>query len=562
MRVCRSLLLLLVALLLSCTDQRAVNNSEQKMQPVTALSAPMLPAPKVRAGGELLAGRWSSQHLGQAQFLGIPFAAAPVGIGRFSPPAAHQPRSGLQQATDFGPACPQGQGNPGWYRMVAAGVQAVDTVIPELTGQSEDCLSLNIWTENLDSDQQLPVMLWIHGGSNRNGFSHEPNYLGHNVAAQGVIFVSINYRLGALGFMAHPALSAESPRAVSGNYGLLDQLAALRWVRDNIAAFGGDADAVTIVGESSGAGNSANLIATPLAQGLFRGAILQSGAMRMAQRPLLAEAEQQGLALAAALQLDSSSDVAAQLRALPAQQINDTQRRVIPAYNNVVEDGWVLPRSARKQLETGAHNPVALLVGSNAQEWLMYYPLESGELEYRAALAEYGGSRALPLRELLDATGLNAREKRDLLESGHGFHCPALKLATLIDSHGDSAFVYNFSRVRPGAQALMAYHGAEIPYAFDTADSWLPADVIDAQLTASMLGYWTNFVKTGDPNGAGLSNWPRFNPTTLAYLDLGDSAIAGTGLRREFCREMNAVWDEKLAALPISEHTANNPTDY
>jgi len=536
-------------MLLSCTEQPAPNNPIPEQQTQTVIEHPAPVAPTISAGGEQLAGRWSTQHPGQAQFFGIPFAAAPVGNLRFSPPAAHSPRPGLQQATDFGPACIQGQGNPGWYRMVAAGMEATDTVIPELTDKSEDCLSLNIWTENLGGEQQLPVMLWIHGGGNRNGFSHEPNYLGHNVAAQGLIFVSINYRVGALGFMAHPALSADSDRGVSGNYGLLDQLAALRWVQDNIAAFGGDARAVTIVGESAGAGNSANLIATPLARGLFRGAILQSGAMRMAQRPLMATAEQQGVALAAALALDPAGDVAAQLRALPAQHINDTQRAAISAYNNVVEDGWVLPRSARSLVESGAHNPVNLLIGSNAQEWLMYYPTDSGEAQYAAALTEYGGSRAASLRELLDATGLGPREKRDLLESGHGFHCPALTLASAIDSHGGNAFVYNFSRVRPGAQALMAYHGAEIPYAFDTADDWLPGDAIDAKLTASMLGYWTNFVKTGDPNGRGLSPWPAFDSETLAYIDFGDSAVAGTGLRREFCREMNAVWDEKLAAL-------------
>jgi len=542
---------LLVVMLLSCTEQSAPKTpiSEQQAQPVVE-------APQVSAGGEQLAGRWSSQHPGQAQFFGIPFAAAPLGERRFSPPDAHPPRPGLQQASNFGPACIQDQGNPGWYRMVAAGVGAVDTVIPELNNTSEDCLSLNIWTENLGGKQRLPVLVWIHGGSNRNGFSHEPNYWGHNVAAQGVVFVSINYRVAALGFMAHTALSAESSRGVSGNYGLLDQLAALRWVRDNIAAFGGDPDAVTISGESSGAGNSANLIATPLARGLFRAAILQSGTMRMAQRPQLAAAEQQGQLLATALGVDPSGDVVGQLRALPAQQINDTARAVISAYNNVLEDGWVLPSSARALVESGSHNPVKLLIGTNAQEWLMYYPADSGEAEYSAALIEYGGSRVAPLRKLLDRTGLGPREKRDLLESGYGFHCPALKLATAVDGHGGNVFLYSFSRVRPGAQALMAYHGAEIPYAFDTADSWLPGDAIDAELTASMLGYWTNFVKTGDPNGAGLSPWPRFDPRTLSYLELGDRPRAGTGLRREFCREMDIVWDEKLAALAPAGRTS------
>lgn len=503
-------------------------------------------APLVNAAGEALVGKWSVERPQQAHFFGIPFAAPPIGDGRFRPPADHIARSEKQQATEFGSACVQEQGNPDWYRSVASGLGADNAVIPDLEDISEDCLTLNVWTENLTGKEKWPVLVWIYGGSNRNGFSHEPNYHGHRVATKGVVFVSINYRVGALGFMSHPAFTAESEHHSSGNYGLLDQIKALQWIKNNIEHFGGDPEAVTISGESAGAGNSANLIASPLADGLFRNAILQSGGMRMSYRPNLADNEMVGESLASALGVDVSRDVAQQLRAMPALNIMQKQTEVISSYNDVVEDGWVLPSSARSRVESGKHNRVNLLTGSNAQEWLMYFSTSSGEKEYQEALEYYGGSNALAFRKLLDASALSAIEKRDLMFSGSAFHCVASKLAGDIDSHGNNAFVYRFTRVRPGGEALMAYHGAEIPYAFDTADDWLPADTTDRKLTESMLEYWTNFVKTGNPNGAGLPLWPRYSSDSRAYLELGDDIRAGSDLDRAFCQLMVATWDQKL----------------
>jgi len=199
--------------------------------------------PIVEAEGEVLVGTHVYADGKMAVFRGIPYAAPPVGELRWRPPEPHVPRAGNQDASRFGSACPQLQGNPDWYRDVAQkfGRSPDEISVPDLTDIREDCLFLNVWSQNLGGDVPQPVMVWIHGGSSINGFSHEPNYLGHNLAKRDVVVVSINYRLGALGFMAHPALTAESDRKVSGNYGLLDQIAALEWVRDNIAAFGGAA---------------------------------------------------------------------------------------------------------------------------------------------------------------------------------------------------------------------------------------------------------------------------------------------------------------------------------
>ena len=525
--------LALLTMLVACSP----NNDLQKIA---------VAAPSVTTAGEVLGGKWSEERSQQAHFFGIPFAAAPVGEGRFRPPADFIPRSGKQVQTEFGSACVQEQGNPEWYRSVARGVGAENAVIPDLENMSEDCLTLNIWTENLTGQEKWPVLVWIYGGSNRNGFSHEPNYLGDKVASKGVVYVSINYRVGPLGFMSHPALTAESTHQSSGNYGLLDQIKALQWVQDNITAFGGDPEAVTISGESAGAGNSANLIASPLAAGLFRGAILQSGGMRMSYAPNLADNEIVGEALVEALDIDHNADVAAQLRQVSALKLMQTQRQAISSYNDVVDDGWVLSTSARSTLESGEHNRVDVLTGSNAQEWLMYFPSTSGEEDYQQALETYGGHNAAAFRTLLDASGLSTIEKRDLMLSGSSFHCVASKLAGDIKHHGNSAFVYRFTRVRPGAEALMAYHGAEIPYAFDTADDWLPADNIDHKLTASMLDYWTNFVKTGSPNGGDLPEWPQYSSNTRAYLELGDEITAGADLDRKFCALMEATWRHKL----------------
>ncbi|MEH6559341.1 MAG: carboxylesterase family protein [Oceanicoccus sp.] len=524
----------LIVMLVACS---ANNNSAESTVAV----------PLVNTAGEVLIGKWSAERKQQAQFFGIPFAAPPVGENRFRPPADHTPRSGQQSATQFGPACVQEQGNPDWYRSVARGVGAENAVIPDLENISEDCLTLNVWTENLSGKEKWPVLVWIYGGSNRNGFAHEPNYQGHNIATKGVVYVSINYRVGPLGFISHPALTAESEHQSSGNYGLLDQIKALQWVQDNIAAFGGDPTAVTVSGESAGAGNSANLIASPLAAGLFDGAILQSGGMRMSYTPNLADNEAVGESLAAALGVDRDGDIAAQLRDFSALKITQKHREVISSYNDVVNDGWVLSASARSIVESGEHNRVNILTGSNAQEWLMYFPSTSGEEEYQQALDYYGGPNATAFRTLLDATDLSVIEKRDLMFSGSSFHCVATKLAGDIRNHDNNAFVYRFTRVRPGAEALMAYHGAEIPYAFDTADDWLPADKIDRKLSRSMLVYWTNFVKTGNPNGGDLPEWPQYSNSSRAYLELGDTIKAGGDLDREFCALMEATWKHKLA---------------
>jgi para-nitrobenzyl esterase len=498
--------------------------------------------PVVKAGGEVLVGAHVDADGRMAVFRGIPYAAPPVGELRWRPPEPHVPRAGNQDASRFGSACPQLQSNADWHRDVAEKFGWPREKIPDLTDIREDCLYLNVWSQNLDGDAPQPVMVWIHGGNNIDGHSHEPHYSGHNLAKRDVVVVSINYRLGALGFMAHPALTAESDRKVSGNYGLLDQIAALEWVRDNIASFGGDPDRVTVFGESAGATDIGTLIASPLARGLFRRAIIQSGGYPLYDTATVSDDAVFGVKLMSALGVGDGPGQLERMRALSWQEIIAAVPSAAPgSFTSEVVDGWLLPKSAADIFEAQEQNPVEIVIGSNANEWFMYLTQPVEEQQLHAVLKQRirEGHRAEVLAALHKAAGEDVAAKLDLLTGAADFHCPSLAIADAQRQLTDRVFVYRFSRVRPEGEKLLAYHGAEIPYVFDTADDWLPADGVDRALTDTMLAYWTQFAKTGDPNGAGLPNWPAFDPRRDVHQDLGDEVRTATGLQREFCEALD-----------------------
>jgi para-nitrobenzyl esterase len=495
-------------------------------------------APVIEAGGEILIGDRVVGSAETAVFRGIPYAAPPVGKLRWRPPEPHVPRADRQDASRFGSACPQLQGNPNWYRDVARKFGRSPDAIPDLTDIQEDCLYLNVWSQNLGGDTPQPVMVWIHGGGNRNGFSHEPNYHGHNLAKRGVVVVSINYRLGAMGFMAHPALTAESDRKVSGNYALLDQIAALEWVRDNIASFGGAPDQVTVFGESAGAANIGTLIASPLASGLFQRAIIQSGGYPLYNTATVSDDAVFGVKLMSALGVGDRPGQLETMRALSWQEIVSAVPSAAPgSFTRAVVDGWLLPKPAADIFEAREQNPAEIMIGSTANEWLMYLTQPIDEKQLHAALKKSvrEGHRAEVLAALNKAVSGDVAAKLDLLVSAAWFHCPSLAIADAQRGLTDRVYVYRFSRVRPRGEKLLAYHGAEIPYVFDTADGWLPADGIDWTLTDTILRYWTQFAKTGDPNKPGLPNWPSFDPQRDVHQDLGDQVRTARGLQRELC---------------------------
>ena len=490
--------------------------------------------PTAEAGGEILAGVRLDPGDQMVVFRGIPYAAPPAGELRWRPPEPHLPRAGQQNASRFGSACPQLQGSPDWYRDVAEKFGQPGSEIAELTDIREDCLYLNVWTQNLAGDEPQPVMVWIHGGSNVNGVAHEPNYLGYNLAKRDVVVVSINYRLSALGFLAHPALSAESERGVSGNYGLLDQIAALEWVRDNIASFGGDPDRVTVFGESAGAANIGTLIVSPLGKGLFRRAIIQSGGYSVGYRETVRDAEAVGEEFLRTLGVDDGPGQLEQMRALSWP---DIIAAVPNGISDAVIDGWLLPKAAIDIFEAREQNPTEIIIGSNANEWFMYFnhPVDQQQLHAALKKTVRNGHRAEVLTALKQAVDGDFAAQLDLLVGSTDFHCPSLAIADAQRQVTDHVYVYRFSRVRPMGEKLLAYHGAEIPYAFDTADYWLPANEIDWALTDIMTAYWTQFAKTGNPNGAGTPNWPTFDPKRDVHQDLGDEVRTAVGLQRELC---------------------------
>jgi len=526
-----------------------------KLFPFVLLSGLLACTPEkplnVLAGGESLQGVALDEATGLTVFRGIPFAASPTGDRRWKPPAAHTPRSGTQLAEKFGPACPQLQGNHDWYRQVATLFGNPPETIGPLEDIDEDCLYLNVWTNNIGAQEKRPVMVWIYGGSNQNGYSHEPNYHGDGLAPRGIVFVSLNYRVGVMGFMGHPGLAAESEKGVTGNYAILDQVAALKWVQANIAAFGGDPDNVTIFGESAGAANSATLAASPLAAGLFKRVISQSGGYQLGNTMTQADAEDVGTKIAAHLGFDASmndAEVVEEMRQLDWKTVvSEAANAKVGWYSSAVVDGYVLPEAAGRIFQKGEHNDVDLLIGSNANENFMYQPqdysLEQAKASIDAMGEPWAGETMALVADDLDA---DPRLAADRVSGAAQFLCPSKFMADAVDQKGGNVFFYHFTRVRPNAEKVLAYHGAEIPYALDTADSWLPADEVDARLTDIMAQYWVNFARTGSPNGEGLPAWPRYTVHGGKYMELGDEVREGEDLESDLCATVNGKLREQL----------------
>jgi para-nitrobenzyl esterase len=496
----------------------------------------------VTANGEQLRGE-SRDNI--AIFRGIPFARAPVGKLRWQAPQPPLPRTGIQAANRFAPACMQTSYNTDWYEDIVQAFDGDPALATRPEGISEDCLYLNVFSPDLAPDQPLPVMVYIYGGNNLGGWSYEPNYLGHNLAGRGVVVVSIAYRLGVFGFFAHPQLTAESGTGSSGNYGLLDQVAALQWVKANVSAFGGDPANVTVFGESAGGANIGHLTLSPLAKGLFSKAIRQSGAFEINYRDTLANEERFGLGFAAELKAKSVAD----LRALPANQILGAAQAYYRTGDDNVEkanfygavDGYVLPGYVADLYRAGRVNPVHTLLGANADESLMYAPTEVSREQIAAYVRTYYRDQAHDAVIKLVADRGSNRQQLAALRAARGQICPAQLEGDALSQHGiGDVYLYHFTRVRPGigGERLGAYHGAELPYVFDTHDAWLSGDEADVALTDAIMDYWVNFARSGNPNGAGLLAWPRYNASSRLGLELGTSVRVINAPERALCDKL------------------------
>lgn len=441
---------------------------------------------------------------GVAEFKGIRFADPPVGDARWEAASLFTPAESEIDAMSFGPACPQNNGTAEWYRSVAEKFGKSGKLVRDLTDVSEDCLFLNIWSSKL-GDHRQPVMVWVHGGSNVTGHAFEPNYSGHKLAKRGVVVISLQYRMGALGFMPLPFAEAAGN---TGYYGMSDLIAGLRWIQSNVAAFGGDPNNVTVFGESAGGGNIAALLRSDKARGLFHKAIIQSGAIAPKATVAVEDATQAARSAFA----KAGITALAEAKKLPWQSLINIRP---PDYYHapIADDVFV-----RKSMD---HNPgIPLMIGSNSNEWLMYYGQDE-EQALAEALAAYA-DKAEALRFVEERFG-TALDKADYLDAKADFFCPSLRIAHEAHLSGSTAYVYEFSRKREGSERIKAYHGAEIPYVFETHDDWLPTAEDDLRLTEIMMSYWVNFARTGDPNTPGLPRWQSYSDSTPYVQELGDN---------------------------------------
>lgn len=484
----------------SAASSGALSGSEHRMIVTTAQGRV--------AGHAVRAGRVRA-------FLGIPYAAPPVGALRWRAPQPPAPWSGVREAAGFGPDCPQAP-NP-LFRAPC---------------QDEDCLYLNVWAPADVGAGGLPVMVWVHGGGFVGGSGSDARCDGSAFATAGVIVVSLNYRSGIFGFLAHPGLSAESASGTSGNYGLLDQIAALQWVRENIAAFGGSPQRVTIFGVSAGSASIALLLTAPMARGLFQQAALHSPGTC---RPLasLADAEQAGRQL--------GDDVEA-LRRLPAGELRALTPRLVPAMRGLttprilrpIRDGWLLPRDELPAFDDGDFAAVPTLLGINEDEgskltasWTVDTVAAYCELVDRSFGAMAGEARRVY------PAGADADVRRCVAEifADTQFNYGTWKLADAMAARGQPTWCYVFRR-RHASQLDGPHHGDEVAYVFDNLDlvneiGGVGYDASDAEVAAAMHGAWRRFAECGDPNGGGLPHWPRFERTQAAHLEFGDRPVPG-----------------------------------
>ncbi len=449
-------------------------------------------------------------------FKGIPFAAPPVGNLRWHAPMPPSAWTGVRAADTFGDNCMQRAAGGGAFPPHGGDRAA--------TAMSENCLYLNVYTAAAAASDRRPVMVWIHGGALTSGAG--AIYEGEELARKGVVVVTVNYRLGVFGFLAHPALTAESEHHSSGNYGFLDQVAALQWVQKNIAAFGGDPGRVTIFGESAGSWSVNYLTASPLAKGLFQRAIGESGGEFAPERSL-ADAEKQGVDFAREL----GAPTLAELRAKSAEDVAAAR-----AGTGANVDGWFLPEDVHDTFAHGKQNDVATIIGSNADEGTIFTratPLETFQTQARqrygpqadAFLKIYAASNDA------EATAAQAAAMRDVT-----FGWEMRTWARLQRKTGRrNVYLYFFSHVPPGPNAARvgAQHGAEIPYVFNwmngryrTLDD-TPWQDADRALGEQVSSYWVNFATTGDPNGAGLPAWPVYDAGANRVMRFGDTAAVG-----------------------------------
>ncbi|HEV8515436.1 MAG TPA: carboxylesterase family protein [Cyclobacteriaceae bacterium] len=448
-------------------------------------------------------------------FKGIPFATPPINDLRWKAPQPVKPWFGTLACTKFGPSPVQNDPKP--FRMWT------QEFITPAESLSEDCLYLNVWTPAKSSSEKLPVLVWIYGGGFSSGSGACPVYDGESIVKEGIVYVTINYRVGVFGFLAHPDLTSESPTKSSGNYGLMDQIAALKWVKENIAAFGGDPDKVTIAGQSAGSFSVQALVASPLTKGLFCGAIAQSGAMTSRPSVALAQAELTGKKL---------SEKISTLRVLSADSVLKMAGELPFGSFFPIVDGNVLPTDVRQIFENGKHNDIPIMLGwVTGDADLIEGPPQSSEQFREMAKTRYKDKIDEFNKLFPSATEeeLKSSQRKLSLLGFAGF--PDYEWASW-NKH--KSFMYQFSYVptdKPGFPNYGAFHTSEVPFALHTLNKWdRPWKETDFKVEKFMTAYWVNFVKTGNPNGSSLPEWKPFDKAQGNIMELGERPALTPGI--------------------------------
>jgi len=505
-------LICLSLLFFGLNAQRSTRNAEPKAQPSTVNRQP----PTIQTESGLASGYYNDKT-SVSVYKGIPFAAPPVGDLRWKAPQPVKPWKGVKECIAFGPSPMQQK--PVSFLMIGP-----EFVVPQQP-LSEDCLYLNVWTAAKSAQEKRPVMIWIYGGGFQTGGSAAPGYSGEALAQQGIIFVSFNYRLGIFGFLAHPELTAESDHHNSGNYALMDMIAAISWVKKNIKAFGGDPDRITIAGQSAGSASVNCLLASPPARGLFQGAIGESGSFVL-ENPILhmnslASAEKEGLRIANKLN-------ASNLKALRAIRADELEKNAGGFFAPIV-DGYILPETVAVAYKKNQQTHVPLLTGWNGDEGFIFGIASKEEFAKQAIM--FGADSNLFRKYFPSSSDSESVASQIAFAVDKTIALSQYQWALKQNESGNpNTFLYVFTRKPPATgdkKKFGAYHTAEIGYALHTLDSiqrvWEP---VDRRLEKLMSAYWVQFVKTGNPNQPGLPAWGSFSDREPHSMIFGDTSAA------------------------------------
>jgi para-nitrobenzyl esterase len=502
------------------------------------------------AGSGLVVGTAAGQlrgvhhHGGGAEFLGIPYAQPPVGDLRWRETAPAAKWAGVRDAKAFGAPCAQ-PALGDWNKHDA-----------EIS--KEDCLYLNVITPVWPPKRPLPVMLWIHGGGNLGGTASSALYKDGTLVQHGVVLVTVNYRLGIFGFLAHPELTRESSHHGSGNYGLMDQIAALRWVRENIAKFGGDPGNITVFGQSAGAEDTGLLMASPLSKDQFQRAIAESGSSLNPPIPALADAEKSGQRLAALLNAPASAGAIHYLRGKTSEEIVKVTPSQDPSQPPLVGpdvDGWVIPRSPAEIFATGGEAAIPMIIGTTTRE----FGMSATPDDLRKMITNAEGDFAIPALSVygVDNGGsgvMNAMygSAADQWIADVSFRCPISTQGKWHSAAHHPTYEYEFNHAIPGQEGKGAVHSADLPYIFGffpkTGNISGKFTALDRQIAGRLETYWSNFAKTGNPNGPTVPNWAEFGSTQtyVQFTQEGRVVTVHTGLRSPQCDLYREVLKQRM----------------